>query len=130
MNAIFINSKNAKTNDKHRFRLNLTTSLNLKIKVKNIALANLSIYYTWNNIKSSLNNNKFKLISNVCTNKWNESFDLPDGSYNVEDIQIYVNYIISKHETIDTKDLTVKISVNRVLNKIRIELKRNYEVKL
>lgn len=56
MNAIFINSKNAKTNDKHRFRLNLTTSLNLKIKVKNIALANLSIYYTWNNIKSSLNN--------------------------------------------------------------------------
>lgn len=130
MNAIFINSKNAKTNDKHRFRLNLTTSLNLKIKVKNIALANLSIYYTWNNIKSSLNNNKFKLISNVSTNKWNESFDLPDGSYNVEDIQIYVNYIISKHETIDTKDLTVKISVNRVLNKIRIELKRNYEVKL
>lgn len=122
--------KNAKTNDKHRFRLNLTTSLNLKIKVKNIALANLSIYYTWNNIKSSLNNNKFKLISNVSTNKWNESFDLPDGSYNVEDIQIYVNYIISKHETIDTKDLTVKISVNRVLNKIRIELKRNYEVKL
>ena len=130
MNAIFINSKNAKTNDKHRFRLNLTTSLNLKIKVKNIALANLSIYYTWNNIKSSLSNNKFKLISNVSTNKWNESFDLPDGSYNVEDIQIYVNYIISKHETIDTKDLTVKISVNRVLNKIRIELKRNYEVKL
>lgn len=130
MNAIFINSKNAKTNDKHRFRLNLTTSLNLKVKVKNIALANLSIYYTWNNIKSSLNNNKFKLISNVSTNKWNESFDLPDGSYNVEDIQIYVNYIISKHETIDTKDLTVKISVNRVLNKIRIELKRNYEVKL
>lgn len=130
MNAIFINSKNAKTNDKHRFRLNLTTSLNLKIKVKNIALANLSIYYTWNNIKSSLNNNKFKLISNVSTNKWNESFDLPDGSYNVEDIQIYVNYIISKHETIDTKDLTVKISVNRVLNKIRIELKINYEVKL
>ena len=130
MNAIFINSKNAKTNDKHRFRLNLTTSLNLKIKVKNIALANLSIYYTWNNIKSSLNNNKFKLISNVSTNKWNESFDLPDGSYNVEDIQIYVNYIISKHETIDTKDLTVKISVNRVLNKIRIELKRNYEVRL
>lgn len=130
MNAIFINSKNAKTNDKHRFRLNLTTSLNLKIKVKNIALANLSIYYTWNNIKSSLNNNKFKLISNVSTNKWNESFDLPDGSYNVEDIQIYVNYIISKHETIDTKDLTVKIYVNRVLNKIRIELKRNYEVKL
>lgn len=130
MNAIFINSKNAKTNDKHRFRLNLTTSLNLKIKVKNIALANLSIYYTWNNIKSSLNNNKFKLISNVSTNKWNESFDLPDGSYNVEDIQIYFNYIISKHETIDTKDLTVKIYVNRVLNKIRIELKRNYEVKL
>ena len=130
MNAIFINSKNAKTNDKHRFRLNLTTSLNLKIKVKNIALANLSIYYTWNNIKSSLNNNKFKLISNVSTNKWNESFDLPDGSYNVEDIQIYVNYIISKHETTDTKDLTVKISVNRVLNKIRIELKINYEVKL
>ena len=63
---------------------------------KNIALANLSIYYTWKNIKSEYNNNKFK----ISTPTWNDEFNLPDGSYSDPDIQDYFEYIIKKHETI------------------------------
>ena len=44
-----------------------------------MALANLSIYYTWKDIKSEYNNNKFKISSPA----WNETFDLPDGSYSI-----------------------------------------------
>ena len=61
-----------------------------------MALANLSIYYTWKNIKSPYNNNKFKISAPA----WNEKFDLPDGSYSISGIQDFFEYIIKKHETI------------------------------
>ena len=61
METIFMNSKNSKTSEPHRFRLDLTDKLDLKDPKKNMALANLSIYYTWKNIKSEYNNNKFKI---------------------------------------------------------------------
>ena len=61
MEAIFMNSKNSKTSEPHRFRLDLTDKLDLKDPKINMALANLSIYYTWKNIKSEYNNNKFKI---------------------------------------------------------------------
>ena len=56
METIFTNTKNSKTNEHHRFRLSLADRLNLKDPSKNMALANLSIYYTWKNIKSAYNN--------------------------------------------------------------------------
>ena len=59
-------------------------------------LVNLSIYYTWKNIKIEYNNNKFKLSAPT----WNETFDLPDGSYINADIQDYFEFIIKKHETL------------------------------
>ena len=58
-----------------------------------MALSNLSIYYIWKNIKSSYNNNKFKLSAST----WNEEFTLPDGSYSVSDIQDYFEYFLKKH---------------------------------
>ena len=61
METIFMNTENNKTNEPHRFRLTLTDKLNLKDRNKNMALANLSIYYTWKTIKSAYNNNKFKI---------------------------------------------------------------------
>ena len=60
METIFVNTENSKTNEPYIFKLDLTGKLNLKDK-KNMALANLSIYYTWKNIKSEYNNNKFKI---------------------------------------------------------------------
>ena len=50
METIIINTENSKTNEAHKFRLSLSDKLNLKNPLKNIALGNLSIYYTWKNI--------------------------------------------------------------------------------
>ena len=70
METIFMNTENSKTNEPHRFRLDLTDKLNLKNPNKNMALVNLSIYYTWKNIKTEYNNNKFKISAPI----WNEMF--------------------------------------------------------
>ena len=69
---------------------------------KTISLANLSIYYTWQNIKDEYKNNKFKITAPA----WNETFDLPDGSYTIADIQDYFLEIVKKHES----DITFKSS--------------------
>ena len=60
VDTIFMNSENSKTSTPHVLKLKLTSKLDLRIDEKVIALSNLSIYYTWRNIKSSYNNNKFK----------------------------------------------------------------------
>ena len=82
MDTIFINTENAKTNESNRFRLYFSKELDLRSN-KTISLANLSIYYTWENIKSAFNNIKFKISGPTRT----ETFDLPDGSYEMSDIQ-------------------------------------------
>ena len=56
-----MNTLNSKTDEFNRFMYQFTDRLNLKSPNKNMALANLSIYYTWKNIKSEYNNNKFKI---------------------------------------------------------------------
>ena len=96
METIFINTENSKINESHRFKLDLTDKVNLKNLKKNMALVNLSIYYTWENIKSEYNNNKSKIFAPT----WNETFDLPDCSYSLADIQDYFEFIIKKHETL------------------------------
>ena len=90
MEPVFMNTENGKTNEPHKFRLTLADKFNFKNPNKNMALANLSIYYTWENIKSEYKNNKFKIYAPT----WNDIFDLPDGSYSVSDIQDYFEYII------------------------------------
>ena len=96
MEAFFMNTKNSKTSELHRFKYNLIDKLDLKKPNKNMALASLSIYYTWKNVKPICNNNKFKISAPT----WNDAFDLPDGSYNIPAIQNYIEYVIKKHETI------------------------------
>ena len=53
MDIIFMNSENSKTPKPHILKLKLINKLDLRIGKKVIALSNLSIYYTWKNIKSS-----------------------------------------------------------------------------
>ena len=101
MKRIFMNSEYSKTSESHRFKLDLTDKLNLK----NMASANLSVYYTWKNIKSEYNNNKFKISAPT----WNHTFDLPDGSYSIVDIK--------KHETL-AENLPVQIYPNNIKNRI------------
>ena len=90
-----------------------------------MALANLSIYYTWKNVKSIYKNNKFKISAPT----WNDTFDLPDGSYNIPAIQNYLEYIIKKHETI-TETVPILIYVNNITNRIVFKIKTGYKLKL
>ena len=70
----------------------LSDKLDLRRGEKSVDLSNLTIYYTWKNIESSNNNNKFKISAST----WNDKFKLPDGSYSVSDIQDYFEYILKK----------------------------------
>ena len=90
MNIIFMNSENSKTSDPHRLLLNLTDKINLRRKDKYIALWDVSIYYTWRNVRYSYTNNTFKISAPT----WNEEFELPNGSYSISDIQDYYEYIL------------------------------------
>ena len=61
------------------------------------------------NIKSSYNNNKFKISAPI----WNEEFTLPDRSYSISDIQDYFQYILKKHsENIDKP--SIQICINNI----------------
>ena len=91
-----MNTANSKTKHSNKFVSNFTEKLNLKNPNENIALANLSIYYTWKNVKSDYNNNKFIIPGPT----WNDMFDVPDGSYSIAALQNYFKYIIKKYETI------------------------------
>ena len=105
--------------------LSLTNKLDLRIGEKVIALSNLSIYYTWKNIKSSYNNNKFKISAPT----WNDKFELPDGSYSVSDIQDYFEYILEKHGE-DIDEPSVQIYVNKIENRITFKTKDGYSLEL
>ena len=125
MDTIFINSENSETSEQHILILQLIDKLDLTRGEKIIALSNLSIYYTWKNIKSSYNNNKFKISAPT----WNDEFELPDGSYSVSDIQDYFEYILKKHgENIDNP--SVKIYVNKIENRITFKIKNGYSLEL
>ena len=121
MDTIFMNSENSKTSEYHVLVLKLTDKLDLRRGQKTVALSNLSIYYMWKNIKSSYNNNKFKISAPT----WNEEFELPDGSYSVSDIQDYFEYILKKHsESVDNPP--IRIYINRIENRITFEIKSGY----
>ena len=84
-----MSSENSKAVKPQVLVLKLTNKLDLRIGENIIALSNLSIYYTWKNIKSSYSNNLFR----VSAQTWNDKFELPDGSYSVSVIQDYFGYI-------------------------------------
>ena len=120
-----MNSKNSKTSDSYKFRCEIIDKLDLRNPNKNMALANFSIYYTWKNVKSTYNNNKFKISAPT----WNETFDLPDRSYNISEIQDYIEYVIKKHETIG-ENVPILIYANTINNRIVFKIKTGYKLEL
>ena len=83
---------------------------------------NLSIYYTWKNIKSA--HNKFKIYAPT----WNDEFDLSDGLYSVSDIQDYFEYIIKKQTIID--NLPIQMYINKIKNRVVFKIKTSYKLEL
>ena len=125
MDTIFMNSENSKTSEHHVLVLKLTDKLDLKRGQKTVALSNLSIYYTWKNIKSSYNYNKFKISAPT----WSEEFELPDGSYSVSDIQDYFEYILKKYsESVDNP--SIRMYINRIENRTTFKIKNGYYLEL
>ena len=122
METIFMNTENSKTSEPHRFTLDLTDKLNFKSPSRNMDLANISIYYTWKNIKSKYKNNKLKISAPT----WNDTFDLPDGSYSIAD---YFDFVIKKHETL-TENPPIQICPNKIKNRIVYKIKTGYKLEL
>ena len=120
MDTIFINSENRRNSEYHVLLLNLTNKVDLRSE-KTVALSNLSIYYTWKNIKSSYNNNKFAISAPT----WSAEFNFPDGSYSITDIQNYFKYILKKHgENVDNPSIIIYI--NKIENRITFKIKSGY----
>ena len=72
----------------------------------------ISIYYTWKNIRSSYNNNKFK----ISTPTWNDKFEFPDGLYYLSGIQNYFEYILKRNgENINNP--SVRMYLNKIENR-------------
>ena len=90
-----------------------------------MAIINLSIYYTWKNVKSEYKNNKFKISAPT----WNDTFDLQDGSCSISDIQDCFEFVMKKHETL-TENPPVQIYVNSIKNRIVFKIKTGYKLEL
>ena len=120
-----MNSENSKTSKPHVLTLKLTDKLDLRRDKESISLWNLSIYYTWKNIKGSYNNNKFKISAPT----WNDKFELPDGSYSVSDIKDYFEYILKKHGE-STDNPSVRIYINEIEKRITFKTKTRYFLEL
>ena len=125
MDTIFMNSENSKTSKPHVLTLKLTNKLDLRLGEKVIALSNLSIYYVRKNIKSSFNNNKFKISAST----WNDIFKLPDVTYCTSDIQDYFKCILKKHGE-DVDKPSVQIYVNKIKNRVTFKFKNGYSLEL
>ena len=120
-----MDSENSRTSEYHVLVHKLTNKLDLRRGQKTVALSNLSIYYTWKNEKSSYNNNKFEKSAPT----WSEEFELPDGSYSVSDIQDCFEYILKKHSG-SVDNLSIRIYVNKIENRITFKIKNGYYLEL
>ena len=118
-----MNLENSKTSKPHVLILKLTNQLDLRIGEKIIASSNLSIYYTWKNIKSSYNNNKFEISAPT----WNDKFELSDESCSVSDIQDYFEYILKNHRE-NTDKPSVQIYVNKIENRVPFKIRNEYSL--
>ena len=125
MDTIFMKSENSKTSEYNILVFKLTDKLDLRTSQKTVSLSNLSIYYTWKNVKSSYNNNRFKISALT----WSEEFQLPDGSYSVSDIQDYFEYILKKHRE-SVYNPSIRMYINRIENRITFKIKNGYYLEL
>ena len=103
----------------------MSQRLDIRSSYKHVALQNLSICYTWKNIRQQLKNNKLKIIAPT----WNNEFESQDGSYSVTDIPDYIEHIIKKHETFPANSL-IHIYINRINNRPVLKIKDGYKLEL
>ena len=123
METIFTKTKNNKTNEPHKVGLNLSQRSDLTSSNKHVALQNFSIYYVWKNIRKQFKNNKLKIIAP----RWNDEFELPDGSYSVSNIQDYIEYINKKCESLSAIP-PYNFYINRINSRLVFKIKNGYKL--
>ena len=102
----------------------LADKLDLRRGQKSVALSNLSTYYIWRNIKSSYNNNTFKISAPT----WSDEFELPHGSYSISDIKIILSIFLKNSESVDNP--SIKIYINKIENRVTFKIKNGYYLEL
>ena len=126
METIFKNTENSKKNESSKFIFQCTDKINLETpNNKKPGLVNLSILYTWKDIKSAYNNNKFK----ISVSTWKDEFDLPNGSYSISEIRDYFKFIIKKHKTF-AENPPIQIYPNKIKNKIVFKVRTGNKLEL
>ena len=86
----------------------------------------MSVYYIWKNVKSKYKNNKFKITAPT----WDKTFDLPDGSYNIQQKQDCFEFIIKQLEAITDENFPTRIYENKTKNRIVFKIKASYKLEL
>ena len=119
-----MNSENGRTSGYHVLVLKLARKLDLRRGQKSVALSNLSIYYTWKNVKTSYKTNKFKIVQTR-----NDEFELHGGSYSISNIKDYFEYILKKHSE-NVGNPLIKIYVNKIENRVTFKIKNGYYLEL
>ena len=128
MSDIFMSTENSKTNDLNRFRLYFTDKIDIRGN-KKIALSDLSVHYTWYNIKKEYNNNKFRLSGPT----WSKDVTIPDGSYEIYQIQNYfLDEVIKENESgvKSNEQSPIWIYANIILNGVSFSIKTGYKLEL
>ena len=125
MDAVFINSKNSKNSDSHRLLLNLLEKLNLKRSDRYLSLSDLSIYYTWKNIKKSCKNNKYKISTPTWNGEWIKSWIIFCNRY----LRLFWIIIVLLWIVL-TDNLSIRIYVNKIKNGMIFKIKTGYYLKL
>ena len=95
MKTIFMNNENSKSSEPHRFKLDLTENLIIKTQTKTWIWP-IWVFFTLGKTSIRIQQQKCKIPAPT----WNDTFNLPDGSYSISDIQDYFEFIIKKHETL------------------------------
>ena len=103
----------------------MTQKLDLRSSDKHVALQNAPISYTWKNIRQQYKNNKPKILAPT----WNDEFELPDDSQSVSDMQDYIEFIIKKHETLNTIP-PIHVYINTIDNRLVFKIKDGYRIEL
>jgi hypothetical protein len=128
MNTIVLTNSNAGTARKYK----LSSKLNNPMRLKNsyVCISDISIYYSWPNIKDSYGNNK-------CTYKRtidNKEFPItiPDGSYEIEDINNYIHHIMKNNGDNEDKEkkYPIELYANNIYQRVTIVTKDKYILEL
>lgn len=131
MDSIYLSNSNAGT--AHKYKLSMKLNNPMRFTNCRVCVSYLTIYYSWPNIKSSYGNNKCR-YKRINDNK-EFTITLPDGSYEVKDINNYIHLVMIENKDFEedkdkNKIFPIDLYANRVYNRVTIVIKDNYILEL